>query len=138
MHFIRSLGKNQLLKNGFLVKKKIKVNNLLKFEEEDWFEGPPLSGLELFEGGRKNKISYKGVLQVTYRREREDIDYNHTRKRQKSKISFLEHGLTIYPNGYYENVKSLFIEGYWAWSEKIADMVPYDYVDTNSNFLKRN
>ena len=138
MHFIRSLGKNQLLQNGFDVKKLFEIRNRTKTEPEqiDSIVEPPLSGQELFESGSNNKIKCKGKLSVTYKNEREEIGYRHKRKKQKSKIDFLEEGLTIYPNGYYENIKNLFIEGYWAWSEKITDMLPYDYLNPSTKVKK--
>jgi hypothetical protein len=36
----------------------------------------------------------------------------------------------IYPNGTYFNGLDLFTDGYWSWSEKVATMMPSDYVLT--------
>jgi hypothetical protein len=77
-------------------------------------------------------IRYKGRLSVMYKKELEENGYLRAMGRtfqwpQKSVIHFLSDSLRIYSNGYYEDQKSVFIENYWAWSEKISDYLPNNY-----------
>jgi hypothetical protein len=134
LHFFRSLSKNELIKNGFDVRKVFEVHSSAKSKPEyvDSIAISPISGHELFEIGSMSKINYKGKLIVTYKKEREEEAYvfqmrKMKRELQTSKISFLEEGLIIYPNGSYENPKSVIVEGYWGWSENMADLLPVNY-----------
>lgn len=79
------------------------------------------------------KVFFKGILRVRYLNEKEEFGYTKvSRKRyaenfQTSEIHFLDESLKIYQNGYYEDVKSIFIEGYWNWSTNLAELLPLDY-----------
>ena len=77
-------------------------------------------------------IKNKGMLWVTYHKEREENGYLRAVGRDKqawqnSVIHFMSDSLQLYPNGYYEDQKNVFVEHYWAWSEKISDYLPNDY-----------
>lgn len=78
-------------------------------------------------------ITYKGILRVQYLNEKEEFGYTRrSGKRyaedfQTSVIHFLDDSLRLYENGYYEDVKSIFIEGYWSWSTNLAEQLPLDY-----------
>ena len=82
----------------------------------------------------EGKVFFKGILQVKYLNEKEEYGYTRvSRKRypesfQTSVIHFLNDSLTIYKNGYYEDVRGIFIEGYWAWSSNMAELLPLDYI----------
>lgn len=73
----------------------------------------------------------KQTLAVRFKNEKEEVAYPPTvgRTIRKDQDSFLRifGDLKIYSNGYCEPVQNLFVERYWAWSEKISDMLPYDY-----------
>jgi len=76
-------------------------------------------------------IAKKGVIAITYKKEKEEVNYLATARRsitksQDSRVQFLN-PVKLYANGYYENVQDLFVENYWAWSEKIGDMLPLNY-----------
>jgi hypothetical protein len=101
-------------------------------EYVDSIAEPPLTGQEIFEKGSNSVITYKGSLEVVFRNELEEQAYNrqirkNQREHQKSKIHFLEERVTIDNNGSYENARSIMVEGYWGWSERMADLLPYDY-----------
>ena len=101
-------------------------------EYVDSIAEPLLTGQEIFEKGSNSLIRYKGSLEVVFKNEMEEQSYVRQnrkirREHQKSKIHFLEEGVTIYNNGSYENARSIVAEGYWGWSERIADLLPYDY-----------
>ena len=36
--------------------------------------------------------------------------------------------IAIYPNGSFFSGLDLFTDGYWSWSEKIATLMPSDYI----------
>jgi hypothetical protein len=77
-------------------------------------------------------VKFKGILSVFYKKEQEESEYlkeaGRTRQRgQHSVIHFLSDSLRLYPNGFYQDQKSVFIQNYWAWSEKISDYLPNDY-----------
>ena len=163
-HFMRSLGKNQLIENGFdakqilrvrnwrrpgqsLLDRKIKelrnslpaqadslnyyvhLNSLPVFVDS---VGSSLSGYELFDTAVSARIVYKGKLEIVYKNEREEAAYvdqygKYKRTNQHSTVHFLNDHLTLYSNGYYEDIKGVLVEGYWGWSEKISNLLPIDY-----------
>lgn len=80
---------------------------------------------------RETNMTQAGVVTIRYKKEKEEVNYlavarRTTRKEQDSRVHFLN-PVKLYPNGYYENVQDLLVENYWAWSEKIADMLPLNY-----------
>jgi hypothetical protein len=85
------------------------------------------SGRGLLNG---NRIFYTGELLLTYKGQREAPDYpynrNSTLRSQQSRL-ILEGPLRIYPNGYYEDVQSLFVDGYLGWAGTTASLLPLDY-----------
>lgn len=86
---------------------------------------------ELFAPGSNNLITYRGILQVTYKNEREENNYTPDKpplKQQQSIIHFLGNSIKLYENGYYEDVRDVFFEGYMGWSEKLAELLPQDFI----------
>lgn len=79
------------------------------------------------------KVFFKGILRVRYLNEKEEFGYTrisgkrYAENYQTSVIHFLDDSLRIYENGYYEDVKSIFIEGYWNWTTNLAELLPLDY-----------
>ena len=74
----------------------------------------------------------KGKYQVIYNKN-EEIEYllyinRKYAKKQTSVFHFSENSLTIYANGHYENVFSLFTEGYLSWRENMSNNLPLEYV----------
>lgn len=89
-----------------------------------------LSGAELLNS--EHEVVYKGMLKIDFRKEKEEAQYPQTVGRtvikwQTSIMHTLAPKLKLYKNGYYEDVRDVFVESYWAWSEKMSDMLPYDY-----------
>ena len=76
-------------------------------------------------------MNFRGLLQVRYK-ELEEPGYAamvgrpDTRIRQRSIVHVFE-PIRIYDNGYYEDVRSIFMENYWSWSEKIATLLPLEF-----------
>jgi hypothetical protein len=89
-----------------------------------------LSGYELLNSD--HEVKYKGMLKIDFRREKEEAGYPRTVGRtlikwQTSIMHVLSPTLKLYENGYYDDIQDVLVENYWAWSEKMADMLPYDY-----------
>jgi len=87
------------------------------------------SAQNLYAAGSDNVLQYTGKLLVTFR-EGEESKYAIGRQPmriQRSVVHFLGKQLLIYDNGYYEDVHDVFLEGYWGWSEKIAELLPLEY-----------
>jgi hypothetical protein len=51
------------------------------------------------------------------------------RKRRQKPLSTITvtAPLTVYQNGYIEGMKKALVQGYWAWNEKIANLLPLNY-----------
>jgi hypothetical protein len=84
----------------------------------------------LFAKASEDVINFKGILQVVYKKEKEEIPYARGRqplKMQRSVIHFLNDSLKLYENGYYEDIRDVFFEGYMGWSEKLAELLPLEY-----------
>jgi hypothetical protein len=72
-------------------------------------------------------------LRVTFTKGGGEFWLNHVREmrvaqKQRSTIFLVdEHPITIMRNGAYYPPQNVFMTGYWAWSEKIAHLLPIDY-----------
>lgn len=79
-------------------------------------------------------LFFNNYLHVTYKNEWEEEKYlkfiweNRRPFYQRSSL-FLPDGraVTIEPNGNFYSPQDMYSIGYWAWSEKMADMMPLDY-----------
>ncbi len=80
-----------------------------------------------------NELTLDCLLEVEYSGEKEDIDYLvyirrvGAQQNQTSRINTEGRSIRIYPNGYYEDVRSLITTGYMSWLSGLADMMPLDY-----------
>ena len=99
-----------------------------------------LSGSEIL--NFEHEVVYKGMLKVDFKKEKEEFGYLRTVGRtavkwQSSIMTLMAPTLKLYENGYYEDIRDVYVENYWAWSEKMADMLPYDYTpDINKRKTK--
>ena len=69
------------------------------------------------------------MLRVTYKGEGPEYNYKGYVEgfKQISIIKFPKRQLIIHENGYYENPLSFYIDGYWSWANKIAELMPLEY-----------
>jgi len=100
-------------------------------KERDSIAEKKLTGSEFKRSSPDRIENIKGKYQIVHR-EKEEVEYlpymgrKYTEK-QKSLFNFLNQALTIYANGYYEDVKTLFLEGYLSWHEKMSNLLPLEY-----------
>jgi hypothetical protein len=82
-----------------------------------------------------NSVYFEGILQVMYLNKKMPYEYI----RQTASFTAVDNIRTdiylrpnkivyIYQNGSYFSGLDLFTDGYWSWSEKVATMIPSDYV----------
>jgi hypothetical protein len=82
-----------------------------------------------------NSVYFEGILQVMYLNKKMPYEYI----RQTASFTANDNIRTdiylrpnkivnIYKNGSYFSGLDLFTDGYWSWSEKVATMIPSDYV----------
>ena len=79
----------------------------------------------------------KGKYQVMYNVE-EELEYLSITGRKFTKIQesifqFKHDSLNIYSNGYFEDIQSLFLEGYLSWHEKMANLLPLEFQPVYQN-----
>ncbi|MEM6299582.1 MAG: carboxypeptidase-like regulatory domain-containing protein [Bacteroidota bacterium] len=81
-----------------------------------------------------NTICCKPILRLEYLGEPESRNFIRDRRKedqglnsQFSRLYFLQGQLSVFENGYYD-VDGLVLDGYLSWSEKLAEMLPLDYV----------
>jgi len=79
-------------------------------------------------------LDFTDYLRITYTRIKEDDDYllqRHINRQAMTPVSLLKlinnQPIQIFADGLYYESLDLLNSGYWAWSEKMATMLPYDY-----------
>jgi hypothetical protein len=122
-HLMRSLVKREARKNNFSV--------------QTFRKHTPINPDTLFSVENPYVLNYKGKLEVVYEGEKEKKEFRKVvtppglsampRPVQTSIISFTAESLLLYDNGYFEDQKTLMLDGYLAWSESIAELVPLGY-----------
>lgn len=81
----------------------------------------------------REHIIYRGMLHIVYTGEVEEPEYikmnrkSHG-KEQHSIIQFSGKPVAIYENGYYEDIKDVFFDGYMMWSDRTSNLLPREYV----------
>ena len=81
----------------------------------------------------REHIVFKGMLYVIYTGEVEEPEYIKMNKKshgkeQHSTILFSGKPVAIYDNGYYEDIKDVFFDGYMMWSDRTSNLLPREYV----------
>jgi hypothetical protein len=86
-----------------------------------------------------NTICCKSILQISYLNEREELGYRNNGDRDRKQTSLVHlpgKSLSVDESGYYDVEKVVF-EHYYAWSSKIAEMLPLDYIRLQHNSSNR-
>jgi len=106
-----------------------------KFNDVNSVAGQLSIGSVIHEQEDNKFLDFSDTLQVVYTRAATPFEYQEFDKNNNnnavilSAISFIQpRPVMIYANGSYLPTANLRLSGFWAWWEKIAIMLPYDYV----------
>lgn len=129
MHFMRALFRNKLIENEFEVRKMIDkdhasylINTLLPGDSIAYALDSTTIALEFSD---KLDIMYKG-RKAPYEYANQPFGKKDEHEISQIKLTGATH-IEVVSNGSYYNPLHLLSFGYWAWSEKMANMLPYDF-----------
>ena len=135
-HFMRSLQSKRLRANSFMIYWHEKVSEeTQKLNKE---RGIPFDTATYFFATTEARLFARKPdsviqLKIVYEHEPEEFGYSGRIPNSSDQTSFLKFrrgSLVIHENGYYENPLDFYLEGYLAWSEKIAELMPWEYEPT--------
>jgi len=116
MHFMRSLYADQLKKEGFQVSKMADATDSLLLSASDIVQ---------IDQEKMKSLFFTGKIFVSYQNKKE-------KKSDESTINLLTPvPVKIEANGNYYPPEELFASGAWSSSEKIVNLLPYEYVLTD-------
>jgi hypothetical protein len=133
MHFMRALFQNKLPENKFEVKKAKEENG------KDSTYPQLLSGASITHtmDSVTLALEFPDQLEITYKGHLAPDEFLNARIGQldsRYSISTIQlidaKNVKVAPNGSYFNPLNLLENGYWAWSEKVCNMLPFDYKPT--------
>lgn len=156
MHFMRALHRGNLTDEGFTMVRVVEQRDRGSKEKLIGLPGDTLVRVKSLRGNydvqlptvavkrlldtlrttpTRPVVAFAGLVQVTYTREPEPVDYQRT-------LPFAEHGhrvrpqttlirmtkseVTVEPDGRFYDPHGIRSQGYWSW-ELIADELPFDY-----------
>jgi len=111
-HFLRSLKKNALTENHFFLT-----------DAQDH----PLSATQLFHAGNDSTLFYRGSMQVVFDAEWPEAGYPIRGRSQRSELQFSGKPIVVYANGYYHDYRDVVLQGYFGWSDRMAEEVPLGF-----------
>ncbi len=114
---MRSLLSRDLRKNEFLIYRVSKSGKEYPIQEDS-----------LFLAHTEDRILIEGKLKIVFEGQSEDRNY--TRFYTGSQTSTIISGpapITIYNNGHFEDLKSVFLDGYLGYRECLSNLVPLGY-----------
>lgn len=146
MHFMRSLFRNKIIEEGFEIKKiikqktssaSIKINGLPLEEEIDVLIDKPLTGDSIAFAIDDNTagLQFKNYLQVVYKNKVMSPLYVRTKRNialgdpitAKLFMPDATKTLSVLANGSYFFGRDILTLDYWAWSEKLSNLLPLEY-----------
>ncbi len=136
LHFMRALYSRSLDDEGFDVQVMTKAGN----RDTALRAKDPYALLGYHKNDSLNTVSIQPQspdIAVIYTIEKPAIAYIKGNPGQPKDIQFSVIGflskdpVTIEQNGFYYEQSDIILRNYWTW-EKIADMLPYDYIDTSA------
>lgn len=146
MHFMRSLFRNKIIEEGFEIKKiikqktssaSIKINGLPLEEEIDVLIDKPLTGDSIAFAIDDNTagLQFKDYLQVVYKNKVMPPLYVRTKRNialgdpitAKLFMPDATKTLSVLANGSYFFGRDILTLDYWAWSEKLSNLLPLEY-----------
>jgi hypothetical protein len=132
-HFMRSLRSDKLTANQF---------NLFYWREAFSVRGSGRLSLSTFYPGGYYMLSvydFRNMpadsllkLRITYKGANQEYNFDPKRFKQRlpqtSLFNYLEYGLVIYENGYFDDPLSFYMDGYMGWKEKVmAELLPFEF-----------
>lgn len=102
-------------------------------KNDEQVDGDPTTIQNIVSGGNENRnLYFTDTLQVVYTNANTPYEYRQYEANNRgavlSAISLVQNRpVTLYANGSYFAGSNLALSGFWAWWEKIAIMLPYDY-----------
>ncbi|WP_026763106.1 carboxypeptidase-like regulatory domain-containing protein [Sediminibacterium salmoneum] len=146
MHFMRSLFRNKIIEEGFEIKKiikqktssaSIKINGLPLEEEIDVLIDKPLTGDSIAFAIDDNTagLQFKDYLQIVYKNKVMSPLYVRTKRNialgdpitAKLFMPDATKTLSVLANGSYFFGRDILTLDYWAWSEKLSNLLPLEY-----------
>lgn len=132
LHFMRSLYNRRVLQDGFEV-------SFLEGDKQIMLKDSIYGPIHYTRNDSTNTVTIspsKLVLGIVYNDAKPEQPYiklhpNEPTKFQFSFIHLLQPSITIEQNGYFFDQADVTFNGYWNW-DKIAEMLPYDYVPTEA------
>lgn len=148
-HFLKAVYHNQIIENGFDVKRYIRQDNPAYQEAVQRMKNGernvqipskmiaylinqdvPIDSLVQSVENRKF-MNFEGLYSVEYKNEKEDLDYVQKVKKGRfvgNQVSLfsLKAPIEITPEGYYMHPGDVILEEYWTW-EKFSLLLPIDY-----------
>lgn len=146
MHFMRSVFRNQIIEEGFEIKRiirqkapsaTVKLNGEPLMEEVDVLINKPLNGDSIAFAIDDNTagLQFKDYLQVVYKnkvmsplyvRSKRDVTLGDP---VTAKLFMLDSSkiVSVLANGSYFFGRDILTLDYWAWSEKLSNLLPLEY-----------
>jgi len=131
MHFMRSLYNNELEKDHFEIRRIVKLSNQMNGLVNKII---PRDSIVFKSDSSYSILNFKDKMQVIYTLKEPSAFYNKgsinigfMRTPQTSQLSLIESAIKIFENGSYFDGTNLIVTGYWAWSEKVSNLLPLDY-----------
>lgn len=128
---------NQLSESGMIRKGQARDSlnhyiSLQKFPEFIDVLGKKITDVNILMNAEHNMITYTGMLYIIYKKEPEEENYALEERRpavsNQTSIFHILNPVKIYDNGYYEDIRSIFFEGYLGWSGRMPELLPQDYI----------
>lgn len=146
MHFMRSVFRNKVLEEGFEMKRvirqklpspTIKINGEPLMEEVDVLINTPLTGDSIAFAIDDNTagLQFKDYLQVVYKNKAMSPFYVRAKRNMTlgdpltAKLFMPDSSkvVSVLANGSYFFGKDILTLDYWAWSEKLSNLLPLEY-----------
>ena len=142
LHFMRSMYRKKLKEEGFEIQFLVKENEKERaiplrnfYSAVNYKMDDTAKTVEIMPNQKEVAVIYKNEEPSRLFLE---ANTDASAKFQLSVVSFLpSESLEIEQNGYYYEQSDITITGYWAW-EKVADMLPYNFMDAPGPSLTKD
>jgi hypothetical protein len=130
MHFMRVLFQNKLAENNFEVRRIVEKDGMSYL----YTQSLPGDSVAYALDSNTAVLEFPYKLEITYKGHKAPGEYlklfsaQHNGDYASSYIKLIDApNIQVVSNGSYYNPLNLITMGYWAWSEKICNMLPYNF-----------